>query len=297
MTGPERGYLLLCADLADGRKPLTLAQLRSLRRLVQQSEPDRSDPDRPITAGDLRRAGLSAAAARRVLDLLEREDALAAYLKTAALFDIYPLTCISPGYPRRLVSRLGQDAPAVLFLRGNAALLRKPAVSLTGSRVLDAAAAAFARRVGALAASEGKVLVSGNAQGADRTAQAACLEAGGEVIAVVPGELENCVPASDRELYVCEAGWHIPFAPYRALERNRLIYALALHALIARTNTDGGTFSGASDALRRGNCRVSVRDDGSPGSRALIARGACPVRELETLEPPPETQLPLSPRP
>lgn len=293
MTGPERGCLLLCADLADGEKPLTPAQFRTLRQAVRQAEPCRSDPDRALNEADLRRIGLSRAASERILALLGREAALDAYLETARLFEINPLTLCSAAYPSRLTQRLGNDAPAVLFWRGNLSLLTSPAVSLTGSRNLNAASARFAAQVGVLAAREGFVLVSGNARGADRCAMDACLDAGGSVIAFVPGELENCRPQSERELYLCENGWHLPFSTWGALSRNRLIYALACHALIACCGTHGGTFSGASEALRRGNGPISVRDDGGSGSRALIALGARPVSALETLMPPPEEQLPL----
>lgn len=290
MTGAERGYLLLCGELADGEKPLTPAQLRTLRRAVRQSDPGPFDPDRALTAEDLCRAGLRAEAAERIIALLGRDRALDSYLETARLFEIFPLTAVSEPYPARLTQRLGEDAPAVLFGRGNLSLLQRPAVSLTGSRDPDADSVRFARQVGTLAAREGWVLVSGNARGADRCAMDACLEAGGAVIAFVPGELETCCPRTDRELYLCESGWHLAFTAWGALARNRLIYALSRHALIACTGTHGGTFSGASEALRRGNGPVSVRDDGGPGSRELISLGAHPVSELTTLAPPPALQ-------
>ncbi|MBQ6281324.1 MAG: DNA-protecting protein DprA [Oscillospiraceae bacterium] len=293
MTGAERGWLLLCADLADGLRPMTLPQVRSLRAALRQNDPDLRDPDRELTDADLCAAGLDRAARERILRLLGREAALDAYLSTALLFEIHPLTVVSPDYPRRLRERLGDDAPAVLFYCGDPHLLSRPGVSLTGSRSLDAASAEFARKVGALAAREGKVLISGNALGADQTAQNACLDAGGSAAAFLPGELNKAKPP-ERAVFVTETGWHLPFAPYRALQRNRLIYALAGHSLIARTHTTGGTFSGASEALRRGNGPVSVRDDGSPGAQALIARGAYPVRTLETVEPPLPAQLSLT---
>ena len=38
MTGAERGWLLLCADLGDGLTPLSLPQVRVLRDAVRASE-------------------------------------------------------------------------------------------------------------------------------------------------------------------------------------------------------------------------------------------------------------------
>ena len=69
MTGPERGWLLLCADLGDGRKPMTLPQIRVLRARMQ-AEPPPADPDRQLNAGDLRRLGYDR---ERTLQLLTQD--------------------------------------------------------------------------------------------------------------------------------------------------------------------------------------------------------------------------------
>lgn len=277
MTAAERGFLLLCAELGDGRKPLTPAQLRTLRARVLERGAGEPDPERPLTAGDLRALGYDAEFAARICGLLEREKDLALYLSIAAEQGIRPLTRISPAYPARL-RRLGDEAPAILFCRGNAALLELPTVALVGSRELTRAGEEFARRAGTLAAGEGFALVSGNARGADRTAQAACLEAGGAVIAVLPAELDACEPENERMLFLCLTGWHLPMAAYRALERNRIIHALGEKTLVAQSHLTGGTWSGSEENLRRGWSPLFVHDDGSEGCSALIDRGANPLR-------------------
>lgn len=281
MTPAERGFLLLCAELGDGRKPLTPAQFRSLRAAVLSFEGKPEDSERPMTEADLRTLGCEPAFARRVAELLGREEALDRYLSIAAEQQIRPITRVSPDYPQRL-RLLGDGAPAVLFCRGNASVLQRPTVSLVGSRVLRPEGAAFARRVGELAAREGLVLVSGNAVGADRTAQEACLNAGGCVAAILPDGLQDHVPSCDRIAYFCLWGWHLPMAAYRALERNRIIHVLGQKTLVAQSNLSGGTWSGTEDNLRRNLSPVFVHADGSPGSLALQDRGAVPVR-LEAL--------------
>lgn len=281
MTASERGFLLLCAELGDGQKPLTPAQLRTLRARVLTLADRSADPERAVTEADLLELGYDAASASRICTLLAREEALSIYLGLAAQHRIRPLTCISQDYPARL-RRLGDAAPAVLFYRGNAALLRRPAAALVGSRDLTPAGEAFARKVGQLAAREDLVLVSGNARGADRIAQDACLEAGGAVIAVLPDGLQDHAPDSDRILFLCQCGWHLPMVSYRALERNRLIHALGLKTLVAQCGLTGGTRRGAEENLRNGWSPLFVHEDGSPGCAALISLGASPVR-LEAL--------------
>lgn len=282
MTGAERGFLLLCAELGDGRKPLTPTQFRTLRAGVLARGEAAANPDRPLTEDDLLAMGCEKAFSEQVVELLNREQALNAYLSVAAELGIRPITRISDAYPPRL-RRLGERAPAVLFCRGDVRLLSRPAVALVGSRELTAAGTAFAERVGVLAAREGYALVSGNARGADQTAQKACLEAGGVVISVLPDGLQDHAPDNARMVFLCEWGWHLPMASYRALERNRLIHALGEKTLVAQTHLSGGTWRGSTENLRRGWSPLFVHDDGSPGCSELIALGAGAVR-LETLD-------------
>ena len=157
MTAAERGFLLLCAELGDGQKPLTPAQFRTLRARILSRTAEPEDPDRPLTEADLRALGYDEAFASRLFALISRETELERYLDLAAEQGIHPLTRVSPAYPARL-RRLGDLAPAVLFCRGERALLDRPAVALVGSRDLSSTGAAFARRVGELAAPEARTV-------------------------------------------------------------------------------------------------------------------------------------------
>lgn len=287
MTAPERGWLLLCAELGTQDKPLTLPQLRQLRQRIRAAGPPET-PDRALTSADLRALGYDAATADRIAALLQREAALDAYLEAGAYHRVVPLTPLSQAYPAQLRTVLGDDAPPVLFARGDLSLLQKQAVALVGSRRLEAQGLAFAERIGTLAAREGYVLISGNAQGADRAAQDACLRHGGSVISVLADSLADHVPGS-RQLLLCEEGWHLPFSTQRALRRNRIVHALALRSFVAQTDCGfGGTWRGASDALRLG-CAVFVQADASEGAVDLIRRGATPIsldelQDLSTLK-------------
>ena len=111
-----------------------------------------------------------------------------------------PITRVSDGYPLLLRKRLGLDSPGSLWIKGDASLLSQPAVSLVGSRDLNEPNREFAREVGRQAALQGYVLISGNARGADRTAQESCLNAGGRVISVVADEL-NKHPERENLIY------------------------------------------------------------------------------------------------
>jgi predicted Rossmann fold nucleotide-binding protein DprA/Smf involved in DNA uptake len=143
-----------------------------------------------------------------------------------------------------------------------------------GSRELVAENRDFAWEVGRQAARQGFTLVSGNARGADQTAQDACLEAGGRVISVVADEL---VRHSKREgiLYLSESAFEEGFSAQRALSRNRCIHALGEKTFVAQSSYQhGGTWDGTVKNLRFGWSPVFCFDDGSPAMALLGQMGA-----------------------
>lgn len=286
MTGSELGFLLLCCELNDGLKPLTLGQLKRLRRTVRAAE-RAPEPQGELTQRALLDMGCDAELSARVLALLDRRAALERNLARAEALGIVPLTIRSPDYPARLRDTLGESAPPVLFLRGNAELLRRRCVSAVGSRELTPRGTAFAERTGRLAAQEGFVLVSGNAHGADQRAQLSAYVSGGSYVAVVADSLAKHAPVQGRSLCISELGWELPFSAARAHSRNRLIHALGELTLVAQIGRRaGGTWSGAAENLRHGWSPVFVNDDGSPGAEALAGLGAqrLPLAQLQSIE-------------
>ena len=132
----------------------------------------------------------------------------------------------------------------------------------------------FAREVGRQAALQGYVLVSGNARGADRTAQESCLAAGGDVIAVVADELDRYAPKAHM-LYVSEDGFDLPFSSQRALSRNRLIHCMGIRTFVAQSGYQrGGTWDGTVKNLRFGWSQVFCFEDGSAAAGLLRDMGA-----------------------
>ncbi len=281
MNTAERGFLLLCGDLADGRTPLSLHQLHLLRQRLSGAAQE-GDASAPLIAPFFQSLGYSEKYAARLAALYDREDTLQQYLELGAKKGCFPLTCVSDGFPQYLREKLGKRCPAVLFYRGNPALLHGRKIAVVGSRKLKAYGSAFAAKVGELAAAEGLVLVSGNARGADKTAQEACLQNGGSVIAVVSEPLCEQEPSSDRIVYLAESGWHQPFSAERALGRNRLIHALGARSFVAQCAVGSGTWQGTADALKHAIAPVFVCNDGTEGAKGLEHLGAVSVT-LEAL--------------
>ena len=273
MTGAERGFLLLSSHLGDAaRHPLTTAQLRTLARRTQLAE--RPDEDRELIPADLMALGYDRKMAEQITLLLSQERLLNDYLKQAENRGCMPITRVSEGYPLLLRKRLGLDSPGCLWVKGDMSLLKQPAVALVGSRDISEKNADFAAEVGRQAALQGYVLVSGNARGADRTAQESCLAYGGQVISVVADDLSK-QPMCKNILYVSEDGFAESFSTQRALSRNRVIHALGLKTFVAQSSLKmGGTWDGTVKNLRGGWSDVYCFRDGSEAMALLEQMGA-----------------------
>ena len=273
MTGAEMGFLLLSSQLGNpDRKVLTTAQLRVLGQRVRQLQVD--DPDRDLTQRDLQALGYGEDMARRILTLLDETDLLEHYCMRSIKADCTYLSRICAAYPEALRQKLGDDSPGVLWAKGDLSLLSLPKVALVGSRELLPENREFAKEVGRQAALQGYVLVSGNARGADKAAQDACLAAGGQVISVVADKLESH-SIRPNVLYLSEDGFDCDFSAQRAISRNRVIHALGGKTFVAQCGYQtGGTWDGSVKNLRFGWSAVYCFEDGSPAQSLLQEMGA-----------------------
>lgn len=273
MTGAERGFLLLSSHLGNPeRKPLTTAQLRTLADRMRHAP--RFPEDRELEEMDLTALGYRRDMAERIVALLQEEELLDRYLQRGNRQRCTPITRVSEGYPLILRQRLGLDSPGCLWAKGDVSVLCTPAISLVGSRELKAENRKFAEAVGYEAAMQGLTLVSGNARGADKTAQESCLAAGGRVISIVADSL-----VSHRErknvLFLSEDDFEAEFSPQRALSRNRCIHALGRMVFVAQSSLQtGGTWDGTVKNLRFGWSPVACLRDGSEAMEQLEQMGA-----------------------
>ena len=295
MTGAERGFLLLCCHLGNPeRRPLTVAQFRKLARRVRDRK--KAPGDRELELSDLTKLGYSPEESQRILELLSDDELLNRYLSKATKHGCVPLTRLTPGYPRRILDALGDDAPGCLWARGDLRLLENSGIALVGSRELHPENERFAREVGTQAARQGLTLISGNARGADRTAQDACLSAGGGVVSILADRLIDHVPVR-KILYLSEEGFDLEFSAQRALSRNRCIHALGIAVIAAQCSLQtGGTWDGSVKNLRYGWSPLCVFDDASKSANLLGQMGAEKIdfeslRDLRNLPHPLQMKL------
>ena len=273
LTAAEYGFLLLTSNLGNpGRKPLTVAQFRELM--------DRSDRinyrniSRDVDVYDFVSIGYSPKFAQHIIDLLHDEELLGWYMIQSGKYDCVPITRATENYPLIIRKRLGMDSPGVIWARGDLSILDTPAIALVGSRELRPENRDYAEEVGRQAALQGLTLVSGNARGADKTAQNACLKAGGRVISVVADALTVHKP-KENLLYLSENSFDEEFSAHRALSRNRCIHTLGRIVFVAQSDLHkGGTWDGTAKNLCHGWSPVACFRDGSAASKELEQMGA-----------------------
>lgn len=189
-------------------------------------------------------------------------------------------------YPRRLKTRLRENAPAVLYGCGDINLLNSGGLAVVGSRHVDEALIDYTISVGELAARVGRTLVSGGAKGIDQAAMRGAIEAGGNVVGVLADSLERKSMVREHRNMLRD-GQLTLISPYdpsagfnvgNAMQRNKLIYALADASLVVSSDVSkGGTWSGAVEQLDKLLfVPVYVRSTGetSAGLDALRKKGA-----------------------
>lgn len=273
MRAAEQGFLLLTSYLGNPeRHPLTVSQFRILAGRVQSS--DLTPENRELSTLDLRALGYGEEMANRIVGLLKDSQLLSRYLLLGKKAGCVPISRISDNYPDILRKKLGLESPGCIWVKGNISLLDTPLISLVGSRDIRLENRDFAWELGFQAAKQGYTLVSGNARGADRIAQSACLENGGRVVSVIADALAD-KGTDERILYLSEEGFDQAFSAQRAISRNRLIHALGQKTFVAQCDLrSGGTWDGTVKNLRNGWSPVFCLDDGSPAVAELQQMGA-----------------------
>lgn len=199
---------------------------------------------------------------------------------------IWAIGRADPYYPPRLKARLKEAAPPVLYGCGDPSLLERGGLAVVGSRAVTDELIRYTENVGQLAAEAHRAIVSGGARGIDQAAMRGALAAGGCAVGVLADSLERAALARENREPVSEGRLTLlsPYDPAagfnvgHAMQRNKLIYALADAALVVNSDFEkGGTWAGAVEQLDRLHLvPVFVRDgaDAPKGNAALLRRGS-----------------------
>lgn len=287
-----QAILLLTAPLIAGRgavsaDPLTPAEYKRLARHLREIQRQPADLLLPEQA-ELLQACQPVIDADRLQCLLERGFLLSQAVERWQSRAIWVVSRADAEYPRRVKVRLREDAPAVLYGCGDIQLLDSGGLAVVGSRQVDEWLTDYTLAIGHLSAKAGKTIISGGAKGIDQAAMRGALEAGGRVSGVLADSLERMAMRREHRDLLMD-GRLVLISPYdpgagfnvgNAMQRNKLIYALADAALVVNADLNkGGTWAGATEQLdKRRLTPVYIRSTGEigPGLEALGQKGALP---------------------
>ncbi|MCQ0968943.1 DNA-processing protein DprA (plasmid) [Paracoccus sp. TK19116] len=195
-----------------------------------------------------------------------------------------------PDYPDQL--RQIDDAPPVLWLRGDPARLKDQPLAVIGARNASSLGLRMARGMAAALGEAGHVVVSGLARGIDTAAHNASLPTG--TVAVMAGGIDVIYPAENAVLaaQIAEKGALLselppgtePMARHFPM-RNRIISGLAQAVIVIEAAHRSGSLLTAKNALDQGREVMAVpghpMDARAAGCNALIRDGATLVRSAQ----------------
>lgn len=191
------------------------------------------------------------------------------------------------GYPAAFLPL--SDAPPLLWVIGDAALLNRPSVALVGARNASSLGLRMARRLAEGLSEAGFPVVSGLARGIDAEAHRAALAGG--TVAVMAGGVDVVYPPENAGLAadIAAQGCRISENPMGAEpqtrhfpQRNRLIAGLSRAVVVVEAAAKSGSLLTARSALDIGREVLAVPghplDPRAEGCNHLIRDGAMLVR-------------------
>lgn len=194
-------------------------------------------------------------------------------------------------YPQPLLDLV--TIPDPLFAIGDITALRKPMVSIVGTRNATAYGLRTARSIAGALARAGVVIVSGMARGIDAAVHRAALEAGGSTIAVLGTGVDVPYPVGHTELHriICERGLVLSETGSGAMahkgsfpKRNRIIAALGRATIVIEAGHKSGALNTANHALELGRPLAAVPgaidSPQSEGANHLLRDGAVVIASV-----------------
>ncbi len=207
-----------------------------------------------------------------------------------------------PEYPARVLQRLGNSAPPMLYCRDKLHLLNGRSVAVVGSRQASPKTLDNARKIGAILAEGGWNVVSGYAKGVDTAAHMGAFDAEGTTTVVLTYGINHVRRKSE----MTEADFHTSglvvsqFHPNErwiarnAMTRNKLVCGLSEAVVVIEAGPErdsqgrmSGTFDTGASALRLGIPLLvlspSLFAEPPLGNQALIVRGGVEIRSIADL--------------
>ncbi len=204
-------------------------------------------------------------------------------LEEAARIGAVPLASCEAAYPRMLAAI--DDAPPILYVRGNVSLLGKPIIAMVGARNASINGRNLSRRMAAELGRAGHVVASGLARGIDTAVHEGALATG--TVAVLAGGVDVIYPPENERLYndIVAMGAVLSEMPPGTQpqasffpRRNRIVSGLSAGVTVVEASLKSGSLITARLAGEQGREVFAVpghpMDPRAAGPNDLIRHGA-----------------------
>jgi len=213
---------------------------------------------------------------------LANDEIFNKYIESLEKQNVTLITREDQQFPEKLLNI--EDAPYYIFCKGDLSLLKKPSISIVGSRAPSNYGRIITERFAEELARAGVVIVSGLAYGVDGIAHRKTLEMGGKTIAVLGCGFNNIYPAihtnmaeeiAKKGLLISEYRPKVKATRYTFPQRNRLVAGLSDGLLITEAGAKSGTLITKDFAIDNGITVYAVpgniTSDKSEGTNEIIA--------------------------
>ena len=210
------------------------------------------------------------------------------------------VTALDEDYPSKLRS-LGNNAPAVLYVKGDLSVAEKASLSVVGTRNPSGWSGDVEKQlIGKVIEFSDRVIISGLAAGCDTIAHRECIKQGGLTIAVLPCGFDHIFPSENTGLCdeIVESGGALISAyppeteasQYTYVERDTLIAAISDAVFVMECGIKSGTMhtvdSGIGLERRIAAFSTLLKDKGNYEGNDFIIneKGGYAVSDNESLK-------------
>ena len=293
-TDNEMSVILLCSYIGVSKdlnvKPLSLGEWNKFFDLILKAK---LEPRIVFNSDglDLKNMGYDQQFIERVNKLVDRGAAVSFEIQEYEKKGINVVTEINKDYAIMLKRQLKKKKPPILFYSGDLSLANKVGIGVVGSRNISTEGFDFTKDLVEKASKENLIIYSGGAKGVDETSETVALNTGGAVVSYIADSLVSKIKkpavasniANGSMLLLSDQKPDAGFSAGRAMNRNKYIYASAYGTFVVESDYNkGGTWSGATDAIKNKWGRVFVHENSLEGNKKLIELGGISYKITDT---------------
>ena len=285
MNKNAEAILILCSFVGASKQKVQPFQPKEWSELALKLKNKNYQPYQLLELKDdkIKDLELDQSIVERIKQLVDRSSAITFDMNKLERLGIKYVTRANKEYPKILKERLGNSCPPLLYYCGDLKLLADNYIGFVGSREVKKEDIDIDHILIDKCLQKGFGIISGGAKGIDSESTTYCLSKNGCVVEILADSMEKklkkkeYIEAIRNKKLLCisiaapEAGFDVGMA----MMRNKFIYLFSKGTIVIKTSYNTvGTWAGAVECIKKGYSPINVVDNGSEGSKSLIAMKA-----------------------